>query len=141
MYGYDKSPCAYVRYHVNQLIKKYESQNRSEILEESWLRSCGQMYDMLNRPLFDFGEFSKNVSNGVMSLLPSELAKEYQNQLDKKTSHGENETFRQKFFKAGSVIDIEVMSQLKLTNFTTLKLLSIKSNDSITEPYLENNFG
>ena len=99
------------------------------------------MYDMLNKPLFDFGELSKNVGDGVMSLLPLELAKEYQNQLDKKTSHGENETFRQKFFKAGSVIDIEVMSQLKLTNFTTLKLLSIKSNDSITEPYLENNFG
>ena len=110
MYGYDKSPCAYVRYHVSQLIKKYESQNRSEILEESWLRSCGQMYDMLNKPLFDFGEFSKNVANGVMSLLPSELVKEYQNQVDMKISRGENETFRQKLFKAGSVIGVEVIT-------------------------------
>ena len=102
IYGYDKSPCAYVRHHVQQIVNQYEHQNRSEVLEESWLRSCGQMYDMLNKPLFDFGDLSKNVSNGVMSLLPTELAKEYQNQLDKKLNHSEKETYRQKIFKASS---------------------------------------
>ena len=105
IYGYDKSPCAYVRYHVTQIIKRYESQNRSDILEESWLRSCGQMYDMLSEPLLDF----EAISDGVMSLLPTELAKEYQNQRDKKISQGGNETFRQKIFQAGSLNDREVL--------------------------------
>ena len=85
-------------------MEQYERQNRSEVLEESWLRSCGQMYDMLSKPLFDFGDLSKNVSDGLMSLLPTELAKEYQNQRDKKLKNSENETIRQKIFKASSSV-------------------------------------
>ena len=57
---------------------------------------------MLSKPLFDFGDLSKNVSDGLMSLLPTELAKEYQNQRDKKLKNSENETMRQKIFKASS---------------------------------------
>ena len=65
------------------------------------------MYDMLSKPLFDFGDLSKNISDGLMSLLPTELAKEYQNQRDKKLNDIGNETFRQKIFKASSKINSE----------------------------------